>query len=207
MVAPDHELLDRAVAGDGEALGQLLEQSGPRVRRTLAGKIPHRWQSVLSLDDVMQEAYIDAFLDIHKFEPRGEGSFDAWLFTVANRTLLDAVRLLDAEKRGRKHRMVRLQTRQDSLDALCAQISGKITSPSHRLAGQEAKAHLTRTIEHLPDTYRTVVELYDLKGLDAAQVADVVQRSPGAVFMLRGRAHRLLSDMMGAASQFLSGGR
>jgi hypothetical protein len=37
-------------------------------------------------------------------------------------------------------------------------------------------------------------------------VAETVERSVGAMFMLRARAHRALADEMGSMSQFLSRG-
>jgi len=56
----DHALVERAVAGDREALATLLERHGPRIARTLRSSIPTRARSVLSIDDVVQDAYTEA---------------------------------------------------------------------------------------------------------------------------------------------------
>ena len=203
--APEDGLLDRAVAGDREALTQLLERHGPRVRRNLEHGIPPRWQAVMSADDVMQETYIDAFLDVSRFEPRGEGSFTAWLTQLAKRNLLDAVRMLDAEKRGKKRRIGARRTADGSLAALAEQLLYAGTTPSRQMAREEAGVCLQRAIAQLPPTYRTVVEMYDLEGRTVEDVAAALQRSEGAVFMLRARAHRQMGAILGAASRFLSG--
>ena len=101
------DLLDQAVSGNRDALATLLEQYGPRIRQGLTCQIPPRWQAVLSADDVMQQSYVDAFMDISGFDPRGEGSFIKWLRTLTKRNLLDAIRMLEAEKRGKRRRNIR----------------------------------------------------------------------------------------------------
>src|SRR5436190_709453 len=98
MAETDADLLPRAVAGDREALAALLERHGPAVRVRLRNAIPVRWQSVLSIDDVLQQTYADAFLDIERFDPAGSATFATWLKTLANRNLIDAIRALEAEK-------------------------------------------------------------------------------------------------------------
>ena len=86
MSASGEELLQQAVEGNREALSALLERHGPTVRAGLTTAIPQRWQAVLTVDDVMQQTYADAFLDIRRFVPHGTGSFVAWLTTIAKRS-------------------------------------------------------------------------------------------------------------------------
>ncbi len=196
--------LARAVRGDRQALVSLFTRNGPLVRRRLAGCIPMQWQSVLSEDDVMQETYIDAFLDVYQFQARGEGSFSAWLMAIAKRNLLDAVRMLEADKRARTGHQVRTGANADGLNNLHEQLAWTRTTPSRTAARSESRVLLKRAIEQLPQTYRTVVLLYDLEGKPVKEVAAALGRSPGAVFMLRSRAHRLLSTNLGTASLYLS---
>jgi RNA polymerase sigma-70 factor, ECF subfamily len=200
-------LLERAIRGDEDALAELLAQNAAIVRRGLDGKIPRRWQSVLSVEDVMQETYIEAFLDVAHFEPREEGSFTAWLSTLAKRNLVDALRMLEAEKRGKHRRAVQARPGDDSMGALYTELVCSNSTPSRQAARNEAGNSLLRAITQLPAIYRTVVEMYDLEQRSVDDVARAVGRSPGAVFMLRSRAHRQLGMLMGAASQFLSGAR
>ena len=78
------------------------------------------------------------------------------------------------------------------------------TTPSQDAARKEALSALERVIQHLPPVYRQVVEMYDLGGHCVEEVAAAVQRSPGAVFMIRARAHRKLREMMGSTSMYFS---
>ncbi len=55
-----NDLLHQAVNGSDQALCELFERHGPSIRRRFTRKIPERWQSVLTLDDLMQETYTNA---------------------------------------------------------------------------------------------------------------------------------------------------
>ena len=65
---------------------------------------------------------------------------------------------------------------------------------------------LERAIGCLPPVYQTVVRMRDLEGRPVREAAAEVGRSEGAIHMIRSRAHRLLAQHLGPASQFLSGG-
>ncbi|MEM7623886.1 MAG: sigma factor, partial [Planctomycetota bacterium] len=111
QLGPDGRPIDEAVlaasaaGGDEEALSKLLETFGPIVRDRLKGKIGQQWRSALDEDDVMQVTYLEAFLLIDQFKPRGDGSFTAWLSQVAENNLRDALRGLQAAKGApRDHR-------------------------------------------------------------------------------------------------------
>ncbi len=105
-MASDDELLQQACEGDEAALGKLLDRHTPELRRVVAGKLSTRWQSLLSEEDVLQETFTDAFLDIDQFKPGPDSAFLAWLTTLATRNLLDAIRMLEADKRGGRVRRV-----------------------------------------------------------------------------------------------------
>ena len=197
MASSDIEPRFSMGSSDRQALIAMLEEAGPVVRKRLHGSIPDRWRSVLSLDDVMQQTYTDAFLDIGQFVPEGPNSFTAWLTSLARNNLVDTLRMLEAEKRGVRFNRVEVQTRDESFRALCDLLEGSITSPSRRLAREEAHAALARAIELLPERYRHVVRRYDLEGESVETVAAELGRSPGAVYMIRARAHRRLCELMG----------
>jgi len=203
VVTRDDEMLilRRAIAGDESALAELLERHGPTVRGRIAVDFPRRWRGVLSVDDVMQQAYTDAFLAIERFDPRGEGAFLAWLSRLAKNALLDAIDGLTALKRGGDRRRVHADPNQ-SLVHLCDMVTAMSGTPSRAVAGDEACAALQRAIAELPEAHRQVVTLYDLQGHSAQEVATALGRSQGSIFMLRSRAHRSLAETMGGRSMW-----
>ncbi len=205
MAASDDDLLSRATQGDHDALVDLLEKHGASIRNGLSRKIPRRWRSLISEDDVMQQTFTDAFLDISQFVPQGEGSFAAWLATLANRNLLDSIRMLNADKRGGNRLRIEPASSDESFVMLYELVGAISATPSRNVAKMEAKAAIEQATQQLPETHRKVVEMYDLEGRPIGEVAKALQRSEGAVFMLRARAHRRLAEILGAASRFLSG--
>lgn len=198
----ESDLLTAATSGDRDALAKLLEQCGPAVRRSLAGRIDKRWRSVLSEDDVMQETYVDAFRSIHQFAPRGKGAFVRWLTTLARNNLLDAVKGLQTAKKGGERIRVQPDWLEDSHADLLDQLSGGKTSPSGAARRTEAKQLLEEAVEKMPASYQQVVRLYDLEGRSAECVARLLGCSPGAVSMRRARAHALLRELLGSQSRF-----
>jgi RNA polymerase sigma-70 factor (ECF subfamily) len=199
----ENEQVHKAITGDRDALVELLAVHGPRIRDSLVGSIPRRWQAVLSVDDVMQQAYTDAFRAIGRFEPREAGSFGGWLATLAKRNLVDALRGLEADKRGGDRRRVEAPD-DGSYVALYEMIEASMTTPSGGAARDEARERLRECLAQLPEDYRTLIELYDLQGRGVEEVASALSRSAGAVYMLRARAHRKLAELMGGASEFFT---
>jgi RNA polymerase sigma-70 factor (ECF subfamily) len=204
MANSDSELLERARSGDRDALVALLEQHGPAVRRRIAGRIPRRWRSVLSDDDVMQQTYADAVLGIGRFEPRGEGAFAAWMIRLAECNLFGALRMLRARKRGGDRHRVEPPSGGEFTPALEELLATSSGTPSRKVALHEATSTLTSTLDKLPPVYRRVIELYDLEQRPIDDVAHRLERSQGAVYMLRARAHERLAETMGRASNYFS---
>jgi RNA polymerase sigma factor (sigma-70 family) len=198
------DLLRRAAGGDHDTLAGVLERYGPAVRQHIGHKVPRRWRSLLSLDDVMQQTYLDAFLDIDRFAGEDEASFIAWLTSLAKCNLIDGLRALVAEKRGGRWHRLTPETCEDSFIAFCEMVGHTGSTPSGRVARQEAITALAWAIRQLPEAYRLSVQMYDLEGRSAQEVADALKRSPGAVLMMRARAHRRIRGLLGSSARYFS---
>jgi RNA polymerase sigma factor (sigma-70 family) len=203
-MAAEDSLIDMAVRGDREALANLLQQYGPGLREGLRGKIPQRWQALLSEDDIMQQTYADAVWGIRGFVSGNGSTFPGWLATLRNNNLRDAIEGLKALKRGGGCRQVGTDPGDQSYHVLIDVLASASKTPSRCASREEARGHLARAIQQLPEDYRQTVQMYDLEGRPVAEVAAALKRSPGAVFMLRARAHSRLVDLMGPASAYFS---
>ena len=198
-------LINHARAGDRGALGDLLQQHGAKIRRSLRGAIPKRWQALLSIDDVLQQTYLDAFLDIGDFSGSRPEAFDGWLCTMARRNLHDAIRMLSAEKRGGDRTRLTQALSDESFVALFELAGRTQSSPSRTASKGEIRTFIEDALQRLPPDYRQAVVLFELEGLGAERVAEVLNRSTGAVYMLRARALDRLASILGPASKYLSG--
>lgn len=199
----EDQLVSRAVAGDEDALCELLRQFGPQVRERVKNRIGQQWRSSVDEDDVLQVTYLEAFLLINQFQSRGPGSFLAWLTHVAENNLRDAVRGLQAAKRPDPRRRVQPKG-SDSFVALVEMLGCTDTTPSRHAARDESARFLEAALGTLPPDYERVVRLYDLEGQSAAEVAAQLGRSTGAIYMLRARAHERLRESLGSGSNFFT---
>jgi len=200
------DFVARAIQGDLDALRSLLQRHGPSLRPVLAREIPKRWQALLSADDVLQQTYADAVVAITTLQSTREASFAAWLETTARNNLRDAIKMLEAEKRGGNCHQIHFEPGDGSVHTLWELLAQRSTTPSRVVARQEAVAALKKAIAELPDGYARVVTLYDIEQRPVGEVARIMERGEGAVFMLRNRAHERLRDILGRASKYFSTG-
>ncbi len=199
---PDFEqTIARARAGDDDALSALLEQFGPRTRTAL--RISPVWVSHVDADDVMQVTYMEAFLRIGSFAGNREGVFSSWLSQLAQNNLRDAIRALDAEKRPSPRRRVD-SSNDNSYANLCELVGVTTSTPSRAASNAEIQQLVEEALQRLPRDYSEVIRLLDLEGLSGPEVGKRMGRSRAAVYMLAGRAHDRLRELLGAQSQFFS---
>ncbi|MBK9118219.1 MAG: sigma-70 family RNA polymerase sigma factor [Phycisphaerales bacterium] len=198
-ISPD-ERVARAARGDHEALAELLEEVGPEVRRRLS--ISPLWQAAIEAADVMQVTYLEAFLRVDQLRGESTETFRAWLTRLADNNLRDAIRALECAKRPDPRRRVG-HDRSESMASLMDEIGGVERTASQHIAEQEAEVALRAALVRLPRLYRLVVEQYDLEGRGIQEVAQELGRSPGAVYMLRARAHDRLRELLGSGSRYL----
>lgn len=201
MESEEDALLNEAIAGSKQALGKLLEMHGPYVRGRLRGGVPRRFQHLVSLDDVMQETYLDAWLGISGYVPRGNGSFRAWLEKAGRRNLADFIRALRCKKRGGDRFQVDPQPG-DTAVALFDKLSASGSTPSRHVGMKEAGRRLKDAVKALPPLYRFIVQQIDLKRRAAERVAAKLHRDVQAVYRMRRRAHRMLCELLGRGSAY-----
>ncbi len=205
MPKSDQSLLQQAVEGDAAALRILLEQFGGEVRSRISGRIDKRWQALLDEDDVMQVAYLEAFLHIDQLTARDLPSFLSWLTRIAENAIRDAVRGLSRQKRPDSAKRLVVANSAESYVGLLECLGVTTTTPSREATCRDATVHLEAAIGRLPKDYQTAVRLYDLEGRSASEVATAMGRSVGAIHMLRARAHDQLRAGLGSASHFFTG--
>lgn len=92
----------------------------------------------------------------------------------------------------------------NATEEFLADLGVSSTTPSRVASRDERVSKLNTLLDTLPDDYRAVVQLYDLEGLPIDDVAGRMNRSAGAVHMLRARAHDRLRMIMGAESQWFT---
>ena len=85
-------LLDRARAGDQEALERLFERHVKPLRRWARGRLPRWARDLADTDDLVQDTLVQTFKRIEGFEPRRVGALQAYLRQAVLNRIRDELR-------------------------------------------------------------------------------------------------------------------
>ena len=169
-VHPDVALVARAKEGDVEAFEKLVRQYDRQVFRIAQ----HITQNREDAEDVVQDAFLKAFQNLGQFQ--GQSKFYTWLVRIAVNEALMRLR------RRRPERMVSIdedvKTEEDSIPREIADWS---PNPEQLYNQGELKEILQKTIQGLPESFRTVFILRDVEGLSTEETADALGLSVPAV--------------------------
>src|SRR5262245_4607906 len=192
------ELLGRARAGDGAALGALLE--GYRAYLTLLARlqIDGRLRGKADPADLVQETFLEAHRSFPRFRGSTEAELTGWLRQVLAANLVDLVRRF----LGTKRRDVRLERALVCDLDRSSQTLGRVpaapqSTPSQQAARREQDVLLAEALAGLPEAYREVLILHHLEGLSHADVARRMGRTVDSVKNLWARALGKLRHSLG----------
>src|SRR6516162_4779409 len=163
-------LIERARAGDAQALETLFTRHRERLRRMVELRLDHRLQSRLDASDVIQDAYVEVVerLDEYLRDPRLP--FFLWLRLVVGERLMKlhrhhlGTRMRDA---GREVSLYRGALPAASSAALAAQLLGKHTSPTQAVVRAERVLRLQEALNALGPLDREILSLRHFEELTA----------------------------------------
>ena len=122
QVDTTYMLLTRAKAGSSDALDRLFARHIPLLRRWASGRLPRWARDMADTSDLVQETVIQTFKRVEAFEPRGEGSLQAYL----RQAVMNRIRS-EFRSKGRK----------PPIEELDEQIAADHTSPLEAAISQE----------------------------------------------------------------------
>jgi RNA polymerase sigma-70 factor (ECF subfamily) len=195
------ELLVRARAGDGEALGQALE--GFRAYLTVLARVQigRRLQGKVDAADLVQDVFLEAHRHFPHFRGTSEAELAVWLRQILAGSLANLVR----HYFGTQQRDVRLERElqedvEQSSQVLLGGLVAPHSSPSQGAVRREQAVLLAEALEKLPEDHRRVLVLRHLEGLPFPEVAQRMERSVEATKKLWMRALDRLRLWLGASS-------
>lgn len=171
MPEDDHQLLERARAGQPAALEQLLERHQAQV---------YRFGMKMCRDpedakDVLQDTLLSAARNVRDF--RGGSSIATWLYTIARSFCVKKRRRSKFAPKGAVA----------PLEGSAEHVVDPSASADEALASKQVQQALEAAIASLEPMYREVLLLRDVEGLTAPEVARVTGASVQAV---KSRLHR-----------------
>ena len=181
------ELVGRLRAGDDNAYETLVREQAGRmlaVARRMLG-------SEEDANDVVQDAFLSAFKAIDRFE--GGSRLSTWLHRIVVNASLMKIR---ARKR-------RPETSIEDLLPSFLEDGHQANTPvewkktaQDVLESRETRQLVRKLIDELPETYRNVLMLRDIEGLDTKETADLLEVTPNAVKIRLHRARLALRTLL-----------
>jgi RNA polymerase sigma-70 factor (ECF subfamily) len=162
-----------AVAGNRDALREVLEIIRPIVVRYCRARVGTTERSGLSADDVAQEVCLAAITALPRYKDQGR-PFLAFVYGIAAHKVADA------------HRAA-ARNRADPTDVVPERYSLE-AGPEQMALDSESAARMNRLLAVLPEKQREILILRVVVGMSAEETAEAVGSTPGAVRVAQHRA-------------------
>lgn len=198
------DLVQRAVEGDQDAVQRLVVYYHGPLHGVVAAQMSTSLRRHVGAEDILQQAYTEAFTSIGRYTFNTPGGFYKWLETIALRRLKSVSRDLTRQKRDIRRNQSRFQDAETSIHDLIERIPGAQSSPSRRLAKQEASAAAVSSLARLEEDQRNVITMRFLEHRPVSEIAEELGKSKGAVHMLITRGLDRLEKLLGSISRYLS---
>ncbi|WP_460165777.1 sigma-70 family RNA polymerase sigma factor [Thermostilla marina] len=166
----DAQLIKATLAGKTAAFGRLVRKYQDRLYNTML----HVAGNGVDAQDVVQEAFIQAFLHLDSFAQ--ESAFYTWLYRIAFNVA--------ATHRRRRKPTVSIE---DVRERVGEEPAGQDGGPSEEVERQERCRLVREAIASLPEEHRQVLVLREIDGCCYETIAEILQLPIGTV---RSRLHR-----------------
>jgi RNA polymerase sigma-70 factor (ECF subfamily) len=199
--ADPERLLRLARAGDGAALGQLLELYRGYLALLARLQIGRRLQGKVDATDLVQDTFLQAHHHFDQFRGTAEAELVEWLRQILAGLLANLVRRYF----GTQRRDVRLEREladqlAQSSRVLDRSLVATSSTPSERAARREQAVLLADALGRLPEDYREVIILHHLEELTFPDAAGRMGRSVDSVKNLWARALARLRRSLGVSA-------
>ena len=162
-----------AVAGNRDALREVLEIIRPIVVRYCRARVGATERSGLSADDVAQEVCLAAITALPRYKDQGR-PFLAFVYGIAAHKVADA------------HRAA-ARNRAEPTDVVPERLSME-AGPEQMAIDSESAAQMNRLLAVLPEKQREILILRVVVGMSAEETAEAVGSTAGAVRVAQHRA-------------------
>ena len=173
----DEEVVARVVSGEVALFEMLMRRYNQRLFRTLRAMVPNDSEA----EDVLQEAYVQAFHHLAQFE--GRAKFSTWLTRIAIHEAL--------ARQKRRRRFTSLDDLEQQ-PAMADQLQAHEPTPEERATSAELRGVLLRAIDRMPESLRVVFMMREVEGLDTEETAECLGLTTANVKVRLHRARALL---------------
>jgi RNA polymerase sigma-70 factor (ECF subfamily) len=189
------ELLNRALEGDKDALGELLEDYRAYLTVLAQRYLDNRLKGRLDAADVVQVTFLEAQRDLGSFRGHHIEELLGWLRHILRNNVSSAhQRHIYTQKRSAGREISNSPT--DSRPAFTDLAPAELTSPSQRMMRDEAAVYLANCLEEIPDTQREALRLRYVEGKSLKEIAAAMDKTEMAAAGLLKRGLQALRNRM-----------
>ena len=170
--AEELALVRGAKAGDVNAFEELVRRYDRNVFRIAQ----HITQNREDAEDVVQDAFLKAYQNLERFQEQSK--FYTWLVRIA---VNEALMRLRKRRTGTGRTVSIDEDIETDDDTIPREIADWSPNPEQMYNQAELKDILSRNIQGLPASFRTVFVLRDVEGLSTEETAEALQLSVPAV--------------------------
>jgi RNA polymerase sigma-70 factor, ECF subfamily len=175
-------LLERARAGDRQAVDILFARCLPPLLRWARGRLPEWARDLADTQDVVQEAVLQTFKHLETFDARGEGALQAYLRQAVMNRIRDHIR-----RAGRR----------PASSPLDSQHEDAAPSPLEQAVGRESVERYEAALSRLSEVDRELIVATVELGYTFERLAEATGRaSPDAARKAARRALVKLAEEM-----------
>jgi RNA polymerase sigma-70 factor, ECF subfamily len=176
-VNDDAQLIAQALGGQTAAFGQLVQKYQDRLYNTVV----HVAGNAEDAKDVVQEAFVQAFLKLESFQ--GASAFYTWLYRIAFN-----VAATHRRRRGAMRSAEQVAIAEGRLrDSTQEHPRNSVDGPGDRLEREERCRQVRQAISQLAEEHRVVLVLREMDGCCYETIAEILDLPVGTV---RSRLHR-----------------
>jgi RNA polymerase sigma factor (sigma-70 family) len=182
----DRILVARAQDGDTRAFDDLVRKYTSKLYGLIYNMTSNREDTA----DLLQEVFAKSYRSLKRF--MGKSSFYTWIYSIAVNMTLNHLK-----KRGR-HMKVSLDDVDTGIenDPDFIAVTTAKSGVSREVNIHELQKRLNEAMMKLSEDHRTVVTLYDIQGLQHADISKILGVSEGTVRSRLFYAHRLLQSYL-----------
>jgi len=174
----DQQLIDKTLKGDTRAFGELVERYQSFVFTIVIRIVKVREEA----EEVAQDSFIKAFQSLASY--RGESKFSSWLYSIAYRKALDALR---KNKKNSSLELIEEITEGD-----CSVIENALSY----IEDQERSNVIKKCILELPEKEAAIITLFYFEEQSIKEIAKVTQLTEDNIKVKLYRSRKKLFSLL-----------
>lgn len=179
----------KAVAGDHDAIGNLLELYRPLLMAISIRDLTPDLKAKSGASDLVQQTCKDAIIGITNVRAKDGHQFWGWLSSLHSKKVYDLRRrCIDSRKRSVR--------REEMLTEGAEGVTTGERSVFHQICSKETAQQLHVALSRIPLAHREVLRWRFLEEKSCEEIAQTVSRSPDAVRMMVSRALKKLEQVL-----------